>query len=73
MWIFKPKLHRMLHNIGQRVAFTDEIDQLDEWIMHRLLWVKKQARQSGWSEDDIEKAVMDGLVAGRAAARERIS
>lgn len=69
-WILRPKLYRMLHAIGHRVAYADSVDKLDDWIMRRLEWVKRQARQSGWSEDAIDEAVMDGLVSGRAAAHE---
>jgi len=72
-WILKPKLYRMLHAIGHRVAFADEVDGLDDWIMHRLTWVKTQARQSGWDEDQIDEAVMDGLVTGRAAAFQHLT
>lgn len=72
-WILKPKLYRMLFNVGYRVAFCDEIDRLDDWIMHRLRWVQRQARQAGWSEDRIEMAVMDGLESGRAGAYEDLT
>ncbi len=69
-WILRPRHWRRLWCAARRVGFCEERDLLDEWMLHDLRRVKREALAAGMNQDDVDDAIMDGMAAGRLEASE---
>jgi hypothetical protein len=73
-WILLPRHFRRVWLAAHRAAACDEQGELcDDWVIHGLRVVRRDALRAGYSRDDVDAWTMEGCLAGRRKAVQRAS
>lgn len=66
----RPRHYRRVWLAGHRTGWCDEQGVCNDWIMHNLKEVRRDAWRAGNSREAVDDWTMDGLMRGRSDARQ---
>lgn len=75
-WILLPRHFRRVWLAAHRAAACDEQSEqelCDDWVIHGLRLVRRDALRAGYSRNDVDTWTMEGCLEGRREAVQRAS